>query len=345
MASSPIQHRPVFRFLSKRWLQQGALLAALALAVLACSVGSAAAQGGLRVDYYSSTCPNVEAIVLEEMTRALRLAPSLAAPLLRLHFHDCFVRGCDGSVLLNSTKGNVAEKDAKPNLTLRGFGFIDRVKARLERECPGVVSCADILTLVARDAVVLSNGPTWPVATGRKDGLVSIANETIQLPPPTANISTLISMFASKGLSVKDLVVLSGGHTIGISHCFSFNDRLYNYTGKATPTDVDPTLERHYLAKLRTICKPNDQTTFVELDPGSFRTFDTSYYKLVTKRRGVFHSDEVLLENSVARDYVLSHAGASESEFFQDFANSMIKMGDIGVLTSGEVRKKCSVIN
>lgn len=69
-----------------------ALLATLALAVLACSVGSAAAQGGLRVDYYSSTCPNVEAIVLEEMTRALRLAPSLAAPLLRLHFHDCFVR-------------------------------------------------------------------------------------------------------------------------------------------------------------------------------------------------------------------------------------------------------------
>lgn len=60
-------------------------------------------------------------------------------------------------MLLNSTKGNVAEKDAKPNLTLRGFGFIDRVKARLERECPGVVSCADLLTLVARDAVFLVN--------------------------------------------------------------------------------------------------------------------------------------------------------------------------------------------
>lgn len=102
---------------------------------------------------------------------------------------------------------------------------------------------------------------------------------------------------------------------------------------------------RHYLAKLRTICKPSDQTTFVEMDPGSFRTFDTGYYKLVTKRRGVFHSDEGLLENSVTRDYVLSHAGASESEFFQDFANSMIKMGNIDVLTSGEVRKKCSVIN
>lgn len=68
-----------------------ALLAPMALAVLVCSIGSVEAQRGLSVDYYSSTCPRVEAIVREEMTRALRLAPSLAAPLLRLHFHDCFV--------------------------------------------------------------------------------------------------------------------------------------------------------------------------------------------------------------------------------------------------------------
>lgn len=64
-------------------------------------------------------------------------------------------QGCDGSVLLNSTKGNMAEKDAGPNLSLRGYGVIDRVKAKLEEACPGIVSCADVLALVARDAVVL----------------------------------------------------------------------------------------------------------------------------------------------------------------------------------------------
>lgn len=47
-----------------------------------------------RVDYYSETCPNVEAIVREEMERIIAAAPSLAGPLLRLHFHDCFVRVC-----------------------------------------------------------------------------------------------------------------------------------------------------------------------------------------------------------------------------------------------------------
>lgn len=63
-------------------------------------------------------------------------------------------QGCDASVLLNSSSTNTAEKDSPPNLTLRGFGFIDTVKSLIEAECPGVVSCADILSLVARDSVV-----------------------------------------------------------------------------------------------------------------------------------------------------------------------------------------------
>lgn len=60
------------------------------LASLLLLLGSTNAQ--LSVDYYSKTCPNAEQIVRKEMVQILSVAPSLAGPFLRLHFHDCFVR-------------------------------------------------------------------------------------------------------------------------------------------------------------------------------------------------------------------------------------------------------------
>jgi len=67
---------------------------------------------------------------------------------------DRFVQGCDGSVLIASTPDNVAERDAVPNLTVRGYDIVDDIKRQVEAMCPGVVSCADIITLASRDAVV-----------------------------------------------------------------------------------------------------------------------------------------------------------------------------------------------
>ncbi|EMS64081.1 Peroxidase 1 [Triticum urartu] len=280
----------------------GSFLIPISLLVLAAS--SAVAQ--LEMGYYRKSCPDVEAIVREEMVKIISAAPSLAGPLLRLHFHDCFVRGCDASVLLDSTKGNLAERDAKPNKSLRGFGSVERVKAKLEAACPGVVSCADVLTLMARDAVVLAKGPSWPVALGRRDGSVSTATEASdELPPSFGDVPLLTRIFASKGLDLKDLVVLSGAHTLGTAHCPSFADRLYNTTGNGL---VDPSLDSE----------------------------------------GLFRSDAALLTDATTEEYVRHVAtGKFDDAFFRDFSESMIKMGNIGVLTGrdGDIRKKCYVLN
>lgn len=315
--------------------------------IFVCSLVSLANAQGLKVGFYKKTCPSVEKIVKQTTATFISRAPTLAAPLLRMHFHDCFVRGCDGSVLLNSTKDNVAEKDGIPNLSLRGFQVIDAVKTAVESKCPGVVSCADILALVARDAVSMLKGPVpyWKVPLGRRDGRVSIMEETFtNLPPSFADISQLKSSFASKGLNTKDLAVLSGGHTIGTSQCSSFSSRLYNFTGKG---DMDPSLDSEYAVNLKKKCKPTDVNKLVEMDPGSFKTFDEEYYTLVAKRRGLFQSDAALLDDKETRDYVKLQATTQGYTFFEDFGVSMVKMGNIGVLTgeAGEIRRTCALVN
>ncbi|PUZ59441.1 hypothetical protein GQ55_4G041600 [Panicum hallii var. hallii] len=322
-------------------------LAAL-LVVVAVLAGGARAQ--LMEGFYVHSCPPAEKIIKDYVMEHIPRVPGIAATLLRTHFHDCFVRGCDASVLLNATGGNEAEKDAAPNLTLRSFGFIDRIKAIVEKECPGVVSCADILALAARDSVVVTGGPFWSVPTGRRDGTVSIKQEALdQIPAPTMNFTELLQSFQNKSLNLADLVWLSGAHTIGIGHCNSFSERLYNFTGRGGPGDADPSLDPAYAANLRrTKCPtPTDNTTIVEMDPGSFRTFDLSYYRGVLKRRGLFQSDAALITDAAAKADILSVVNGPPELFFQVFAASMVKMGAIEVKTGseGEIRKHCAVVN
>lgn len=49
-------------------------------------------HGGLREDYYRRLCPRAEAIIAHMLRDFTRQDKNLSASLVRLHFHDCFVR-------------------------------------------------------------------------------------------------------------------------------------------------------------------------------------------------------------------------------------------------------------
>ncbi|XP_059069225.1 cationic peroxidase SPC4 [Cryptomeria japonica] len=296
---------------------------------------------GLSWTFYGRSCPNLESIVKERIEFYLNKDITQAAGLLRLHFHDCFVQGCDASLLLDGSASGPSEKDAIPNLNLRAqaFAIINDIKKRAESACKGTVSCSDILALAARDSVTKAGGPVYPVPLGRRDGLnFATKNATLDsLPPPTSNVTGLMSVLSKLGLDLKDLVALSG-HTIGIGHCSSFTSRLY-------PAQ-DSTLEKNFTNNLKKTCPNSDTDNFTDLDLRSPNAFDNKYYVDLMNKQTLFTSDQTLYTDARTRDIVKSFA-EDQRLFFDNFVASMIKMGQLNVLTGnkGQIRRSCNVRN
>ncbi|WCJ31729.1 Peroxidase superfamily protein [Euphorbia peplus] len=310
------------------------------LTVLLALMCSQAQGQGTRVGFYSATCPRAEAIVSSTVQSHLGSNAEIAPGLLRMHFHDCFVQGCDGSVLID---GPNTEKSAVQNSGLSGYDVIDAAKTQLEAVCPGIVSCADILALAARDSVVLTNGRSWQVPTGRRDGRISLQSEAGTLPGFRTSVADQTKLFTDNGLNTQDLVVLVGGHTIGTTSCALFSYRLYNTTTSVSDPSISPT----FLPELQATCpQGGNGGTRVALDTGSQTRFDSSYFTNLVNGRGVLESDQVLWTDASTRPFVQRFSGAA-GNFNGEFARSMVKMSNIGVKTGtqGEIRRVCSAIN
>ncbi|XP_034687270.1 peroxidase A2-like [Vitis riparia] len=312
-------------------------------------LGGSPSYGQLSPTYYDDTCPNASSIVRGVIQEAFISDVRIGASLIRLHFHDCFVNGCDGSLLLDNTETIVSEKDAIPNAnSTRGFEVVDSIKTALESSCPGIVSCADILAIAAEASVCMSGGPSWTVLLGRRDG--RIANQSganTALPNPRQNITTLKTVFEAVGLNTTtDLVALSGAHTFGRGACRFFSDRIYNFSGTESP---DPSLNSTYLATLSALCpQDGDGTVLADLDPTTPDGFDKNYFSNLQENRGLLQSDQELFSTTGSDTIDIVNLFASnETAFFESFVESMIRMGNISPLTGteGEIRLDCRKVN
>ncbi|CAI0555848.1 unnamed protein product [Linum tenue] len=305
-------------------------------------------EAQLSQGFYNATCPNLESLVRSAVQAKFQQTFVTAPATLRLFFHDCFVRGCDASVILASPT-NDAEKDHPDNLSLAGDGFDTVIKAKAavdaDPSCRNKVSCADILALATRDVVSLSGGPSYQVELGRRDGRISTkASVQRQLPQPGFNLDQLIQIFAFHSLSLTDILALSGSHTLGFSHCKQFAKRIYRFNKTTT---IDPTLNPSYALQLRNMCPLNvDPTVVVSMDPTGPQTFDNAYFKNLQQGKGLFSSDQVLFSDPRSRPTVDLFA-ATQSAFNDAFVAAITKMGRVGVLTGsqGEIRQDCTRVN
>ncbi|KAF8402527.1 hypothetical protein HHK36_010612 [Tetracentron sinense] len=303
------------------------------------ALATTASSSYLSPYYYNKVCPNALPTIKRIVEAAVQKERRMGASLLRMHFHDCFVNGCDGSILLDDTVTIDGEKNAGPNNnSMRGFEVVDKIKYEVDKACgKPVVSCADILAVAARDSVVALGGPAWKVQLGRRDSTTaSRTDANNDIPSPFMDLPALIKTFDKQGMDTGDLVALSGGHAIGFAQCRLFKSRIYN------DDNIDPNFAR---ARQATCPRNGGDTNLAPLDPTA-AVFDTAYFKNLVKRKGLLHSDQALYNGGTTDELVKTYS-LNAGAFSADFAKSMIKMGNIKPLTGrkGQIRVNCRKVN
>ncbi|GLT58741.1 hypothetical protein SLA2020_316100 [Shorea laevis] len=105
-------------------------------------------------------------------------------------------------------------------------------------------------------------------------------------------------------------------------------------------------MAKNFAKDLRKVCPTKDFNNTTVVDIRSPNKFDNKYYVNLVNRQGPFTSDQDLYTDARTKDIVESFA-ADESLFFEKFVHSMLKMGQLSVLTGkkGEIRANCSVRN
>ncbi|TVU21092.1 hypothetical protein EJB05_30706, partial [Eragrostis curvula] len=271
---------------------------------------------GLKVGFYNKSCASVETLVQQAVVAAFKNNCGIAAGLIRLHFDDC--------------------------------ALFYRLSTAVEAQCPSTFSCADILAFAARDSVALTGNLTYKVPAGaaRRPG-VQGDRRALTLPSPFSNATELVG----KGLTPEDMVVLSGAHTVGQSHCSSFLHRIWN----GTTAIVDPTISAAYASLLRSICPSNSNQTFPNTTTAmDLISHDTGEARQPLLRRARQQPGPLHVGLGAAHQRHAQRLKASVDAFVKSekkwkskFAKSMVKMGNIQVLTGtqGEIRLNCRVIN
>ncbi|XWS52419.1 hypothetical protein CRYUN_Cryun11dG0069400 [Craigia yunnanensis] len=267
--------------------------------------------------FYANTCPNVTSIVRVVLEQAVQSDIRIGAKIIRAHFHDCMVNGCDGSLLLD-----------------------DDAARHIENACPGIVSCADILALGSQIGVSLAGGPTWQVPLGRRDSRTADQAGTSGIPSPFDDFSELQRKFRDVGLDDStDLVALSGAHSFGRARCGTFRQRI------GTDTTLDPTFSE----VLGQICLVGgNDNVLTNLDSLTPDDFDSNYYINLQNNRGLLQTDQSLFSTTGASTVaIVNRFASSQSDFFDTFVQSMINLGNINPLTgsNGEIRTNCRRIN
>jgi len=240
--------------------------------------------------------PVVDATYLKSIDKARRdlralIAEKNCAPImLRLAWHDAGTY--DATMKTGGANGSIRNEEELNHGANNGLkiaiALCEPIKAKYQN-----ITYADLYQLAGVVAVEVTGGPTVDFVPGRKDSLVSPREG--RLPDAKKGTQHLRDIFYRMGLSDKDIVALSGAHTLGRAH-----PERSGFDGAWTEQPLK---------------------------------FDNSYFLELLKgeSEGLLQlpTDKCLLEDPSFRSYVELYA-KDEDAFFKDYAESHKKLSELG---------------
>ncbi|KAL6525984.1 L-ascorbate peroxidase 3 [Orobanche hederae] len=222
--------------------------------------------------------------------RALIAIKNCAPIMLRLAWHDAGTY--DVNTKTGGPNGSIRNEEEYNHGANNGLKIALEFCEQVKSKCPKI-TYADLFQLAGVVAVEVTGGPTIDFVPGRKDSKVSPREG--RLPDAKKGVPHLREVFYRMGLSDKDIVVLSGGHTLGRAH--------HERSGFDGPWTAEPL------------------------------KFDNSYFKELLKgeTEGLLKlpTDVALLDDPEFRHYVKLYA-EDEDAFFRDYAESHKKLSELG---------------
>ncbi|CAA6658209.1 unnamed protein product [Spirodela intermedia] len=262
------------------------------------------------MNFYKDSCPQAEEIIKEQVGLLYKRHKNTAFSWLRNIFHDCAVESCDASLLLDSTRRTLSEKEADRSFGMRNFRYLDTIKEALERS-----------------ALRSSPAPT---------SSSSLPEKALHFPggvPPDHNesISSILDKFNALGINTR------------------WPHPLRQARPPPLP-EVDPAINPDHIPHMLKKCPdsiPDPKAVqYVRNDRGTPMKLDNNYYRNILDNKGLLMVDHQLAYDSRTRPFVLKMA-KSEDYFFQEFSRAIQILSENNPLTGtkGEVRKQCNVAN
>mmetsp|Transcript_8151 Transcript_8151/g.18335 ORF Transcript_8151/g.18335 Transcript_8151/m.18335 type:complete len:268 (-) Transcript_8151:187-990(-) len=237
--------------------------------------------------------------------------------LIRLSWHDAGVYsqgkltgGCPNAAM-RFTDGGEGTFGANAGLPTVAIPLLQPITDKYVT--PGTISNADLWTLAANVAIEVMGGPAIPTRFGRSDAkssAESVESQVGRLPDGDKGVDHLREIFHPKGFSDRDIVALSGAHTVGGCHA----DRS-GFDGNWTeaPRKFDNSYFTEMLAK-----EYSDETTAQGCPQKKHGKSGTI----------MLISDLALLE-APFREYIDLYA-KDQKAFFKDYVSAWVKLQENG---------------